>query len=203
MNFLIYGRAAVEVADLDTPALDEAHWSYMDTFADRMTARGLTLSPDRATWTGSLHVVHLDDPNAAHDFAVNDPYHRAGLFRGHLIRGFDSLLGRTMWDVTVEAEEVPFLGRADVRTHSGAGVGLRGGCRVEGHRCPPLARRGTARRVEVADLVDVARFHRGQGGSGSRVGWQSGVCRFGIGTRPSAVGRRPGSGCMGSNRARR
>jgi hypothetical protein len=37
MDYLIYGRAAVEVVDQDSPALDEAHWSYMDDFADRMT----------------------------------------------------------------------------------------------------------------------------------------------------------------------
>jgi uncharacterized protein YciI len=109
MNFLVYGRAFVEASDHDTPALDEAHWSYMEAFADRMTARGPTLSPDRTTWTGSLHVVDLDDANAARAFAVDDPYHRAGLFRDHLIRRFDNLLGRTMWDVTVQAEHVPFL----------------------------------------------------------------------------------------------
>ena len=109
MDYLIYGRAAVDVADEDNPELDEAHWSYMDAFADRMTARGPTLSADRTAWTGSLHLVNLDDGTAAGAFAVNDPYHRAGLFRDHLIRRFDNLLSRTMWDVTPDAENVPFL----------------------------------------------------------------------------------------------
>lgn len=109
MDYLIYGRAAVEVVDQDSPVLDEAHWSYMDAFADRMTARGPTLSADRTAWTGSLHVVDLDDGAAARAFAVNDPYHRAGLFRDHLIRRFDNQLGRTMWDVTPAVEDVPFL----------------------------------------------------------------------------------------------
>jgi uncharacterized protein len=114
MDYLVYGRATVEAADQDTPELDEAHWAYMDAFADRMTARGPCLSADRSSWTGSLHVVDLDSGTAAHAFAVNDPYHRAGLFQDHLIRRFDNLLGRTMWDVTAQAGDVPFLIIADM-----------------------------------------------------------------------------------------
>ena len=120
MDFLILGRAVVDADEQgDTPELDEAHWSYMDAFADRMTARGPTLSPDRQRWTGSLHVVDLPDAQAAHAFAVNDPYHRAGMFTEHLIRRFDNLLGRTMWDFTPGSDDVPFLviaeGHGDVR----------------------------------------------------------------------------------------
>jgi uncharacterized protein YciI len=113
VDYLVYGRAAFGVDDQDAPALDGAHWSYMDAFAARMTARGPTLSPDRTTWTGSLHVIDVDDCAAAHAFAVNDPYHRAGLFRDHLVRRFDNLLGRTMWDSTPAAGHVPFLIIAD------------------------------------------------------------------------------------------
>jgi uncharacterized protein YciI len=113
MDHLMYGRAAAGAGDEDVPELDEAHWSYMDTFAGRMTARGPTLSPDRETWTGSLHVVDLADGAAARAFALDEPYHRARLFRDHLIRRFDNLLGRTMWDVTPEPGDVPFLILAD------------------------------------------------------------------------------------------
>jgi len=113
MDFLILGRAVVDADDGDTPELDEAHWSYMDAFAGRMTARGPTLSPDRQTWTGSLHVVDLPDLQAAQEFAVNDPYHRAGLFADHLVRRFDDLLGRTMWDFTRRDDDLPFLVLAD------------------------------------------------------------------------------------------
>ncbi len=109
MDFLVYGRSALAAGDDDTPQLDEAHWSYMDSFADRMTARGPTLSADRQTWTGSLHVVDLPSPDAAQVFACNDPYHGAGLFTEHLIRRFDNRLGRTMWDFTPRSGDVPFL----------------------------------------------------------------------------------------------
>ncbi len=46
MDYFIYGR--------DEPGRDEvraeiteAHWSYMDGYADAMIARGPTLTPDR------------------------------------------------------------------------------------------------------------------------------------------------------------
>jgi len=114
MDFLIYGRAALSGHDhSDTPELDDAHWSYMDGFADRMTARGPTLSADRQTWTGSLHVVDLPNAEAARAFAMNDPYDQAGMFTEHLIRRFDNLLGRTMWDVPRRGDDLPFLCIAD------------------------------------------------------------------------------------------
>ena len=110
MDFLIYGRSAPGAdARSDTPLLDEAHWSYMDGFADAMAARGPTLSEDRQAWTGSLHVVDLASAQAAEAFARDDPYHQAGLFSEHLIWRFDNLLGRTMRDYTPRGDDVPFL----------------------------------------------------------------------------------------------
>jgi hypothetical protein len=118
MDFLIYGRRARSVADHGgNQQLNEAHWSYMDAFAARMTARGPTLSQDRQTWTGSLHVVALPNAEAARAFADNDPYHRAGLFSEHLIRTFDNRLGRTMWDFARQGTDVPFLVIADSEIH--------------------------------------------------------------------------------------
>lgn len=66
MDFLVYSRSAPAAADLeDDHELDEQHWSYMDGFADGMTARGPRRGTDRQTWTGSLHVVDLPGSNAA------------------------------------------------------------------------------------------------------------------------------------------
>jgi uncharacterized protein len=113
MDFLIYGRGALAGDVSDTPQLDEEHWSYMDTYADRMTARGPTLSVDRQTWTGSLHVLALPHAQAAQAFAWNDPYHRADMFTDHLIRRFDNQLPRTMWDFTLGSGDLPFFVLAD------------------------------------------------------------------------------------------
>jgi uncharacterized protein YciI len=99
MDFLIFSRGAAGAGDLeDDQALDEAHWSYMDRFADDMIARGPMLAADRTTWTGSIHIVDLPHPEAAQAFAEDEPYSRAGLFSQHVIRRFENRLGRTMWD---------------------------------------------------------------------------------------------------------
>ena len=105
-------------ADHD-PALDEAHWSYMDNFADGMIARGPTLGPDRATWTGSLHIVDLPSAEAAREFVENEPYNRAGLFEQHVIRRFTNLLGRTMWESAGGSDDPRFLVIAHVRIEAG------------------------------------------------------------------------------------
>ena len=61
--------------------LTEAHWSYMDRFADRLIVRGPTLSDDGAEHTGSVHVVDLADRASAERFATEEPYWLAGLYR--------------------------------------------------------------------------------------------------------------------------
>ena len=81
----------------------------MDRFADGMIARGPTLAADRATWTGSLHIVDLPSAEAAHEFVEREPYNRAGLYEKHLIRRFNNLLGRTMWEFPGASDEPRFL----------------------------------------------------------------------------------------------
>jgi hypothetical protein len=81
----------------------------MDGFADGMTARGPTLSPDRETWTGSMHVVDLPDADAARSFVSEEPYQQAGMFEDHSIWRFTNLLGRTMWDHVGRPDQPRFL----------------------------------------------------------------------------------------------
>lgn len=106
IDFLLYSRAAGSEPDA---ALTEAHWTYMDHFADGMIARGPTLAADRATWTGSLHIVDLRSADAAREFVEREPYNRAGLFHDHVIRRFKNVLGRTMWDFPRESVEPRFV----------------------------------------------------------------------------------------------
>jgi uncharacterized protein len=61
--------------------LAEAHWSYMDRFADQLILRGPTLSDDGTEHTGSVHVVNLADRASAERFATQEPYWLAGLYR--------------------------------------------------------------------------------------------------------------------------
>lgn len=78
--------------------LGEAHWSYMDRYAERLIARGPTFADDGETPTGSVHIVDLPDPAAARAFAFDEPNHQAGVYRDVLLRRWHNMLGRTMWD---------------------------------------------------------------------------------------------------------
>jgi uncharacterized protein YciI len=124
IEFLIYSRAAAGDREVD-PALTEEHWSYMDGFAEGMVARGPTLGPDRASWTGSLHILDLPSADAAHEFVEREPYNRAGLFEQHLIRRFDNLLGRTMWEAPAGSDDPRFLVIAHMPDADGHGPALR------------------------------------------------------------------------------
>jgi uncharacterized protein YciI len=125
MDFFIYSRAAPSTVDVEHErALDEEHWSYMDDFADGMTARGPTLAADRATWTGSVHILDLPNAEAAREFVEREPYTRAGLFEQHMIRRFKNLLGRTMWESGGASDDPRFFVIAhmlvDAGEHAGA-----------------------------------------------------------------------------------
>jgi uncharacterized protein len=80
MPFYVHAQDRPGVGtDLDD--LAEAHWSYMDQFADRLILRGPTLSDDGSEHTGSVHVVNLADRASAERFATEEPYWLAGLYR--------------------------------------------------------------------------------------------------------------------------
>jgi uncharacterized protein YciI len=120
IDFFIYSRAAASAADIEVdPVLNEEHWSYMDQFADGMTARGPTFAASGATWTGSLHIVDLPDLDAARRFVEREPYDRAGLFDDHVIRRFKNLLGRNMWEFPRESVHGGFLVIAHHRPEAG------------------------------------------------------------------------------------
>jgi hypothetical protein len=64
-------RALLHGATLDSPV--RCTWLFMDRYADAMIARGPTLAADRATATGSMHMVELPDAAAARVFAFEEP----------------------------------------------------------------------------------------------------------------------------------
>ena len=111
-TFQVLSRAsstAVASSELDEEALTEAHWTYMDRYADAMTARGPLLGPDRDSWEGSMHVVDLPSIDAVRAFVDEEPYQRAGLFETHSTWRFVNLLGRTMWEYDDPTDEPRFL----------------------------------------------------------------------------------------------
>jgi uncharacterized protein YciI len=110
LDFFVYSRDAADAAGLrDDQRLLEAHWSYMDGFAESMIARGPTLDTDRETATGSLHVLALPSVDAAREFVALEPNNRAGVYGEHSIWRFENLLGRSMWEFSGRPAEPRFL----------------------------------------------------------------------------------------------
>ncbi|MBO1330676.1 YciI family protein [Streptomyces sp. VRA16 Mangrove soil] len=96
MEFLCYHRDRAGSLPL-REALVEAHWAYMDGYAEKMIARGPTFADDD-TLTGSVHILDLPDVAAARAFAFDEPNYQAGAYRDVLLRRWRNVLGRTMWD---------------------------------------------------------------------------------------------------------
>lgn len=101
MDFLVLGRDregfAGELTGAEDARLNEAHWGYLDGYADRLIARGPILSPDGETHRGSVHVVSLESRAAADAFAFAEPYWLAGMYETVDVVGFENILGVTMW----------------------------------------------------------------------------------------------------------
>ncbi|MGW6820524.1 YciI family protein [Streptomyces sp. NPDC055005] len=97
MEFFVYHQDRPGSEGLRKELLEE-HWTYMDSYAREMIARGPTMSRDGGTPTGSVHMVDLPDPATARAFAFDEPGHQAGVYRDVLLRRWRNLLGRTMWD---------------------------------------------------------------------------------------------------------
>lgn len=97
MEFFCYHRDRPGSFPLRLELLEE-HWSYMDRYAKEMIARGPTLADDGDTPTGSVHIVDLPDPSAARAFAFDEPGYQAGAYQDVLLRRWQNLLDRTMWD---------------------------------------------------------------------------------------------------------
>jgi len=108
MLWFVHGRDRPGTAEL-RHELTEAHWSFMDDFADVLVARGPTLTPDRTRATGSLHIVDLPDAAAARSFAFDEPNYRAGVYADVLIRRFTNVTGRTMWQFPGTAVDDRYL----------------------------------------------------------------------------------------------
>jgi uncharacterized protein YciI len=97
VQFFVYGIDDEEV-DGQLDELSEAHWAYMDQFADQLVARGPTLSRDGTAHTGSIHILEAADLGAARRFAFEEPFARAGLYSAVTVTPWCNALGGTMWD---------------------------------------------------------------------------------------------------------
>lgn len=108
MEYFVYCRNKPDVDALRAEH-QEAHWSFMDQYGDRMIARGPTLNEDRSAPTGSMHIVDLKSEEEARAFAYDEPYAKAGVFADITIRRWTNALKRTMWDFEGDESEPRFL----------------------------------------------------------------------------------------------
>jgi hypothetical protein len=60
VQFFVYGIDDDGV-DARLDELGEAHWAYVDRFAEQLVALGATLSTDGTAHTGSIHVLDAAD----------------------------------------------------------------------------------------------------------------------------------------------
>lgn len=97
MEFFCYHRDRPASAALRAE-LREQHWTYVDGYASQLIARGPTFVRADGTPTGSVHIVELPDAAAARAFAFDEPNYQAGVYRDVLLRRWQNMLGRTMWD---------------------------------------------------------------------------------------------------------
>lgn len=77
--------------------LREAHWAYMDGFADQLVARGPVLDAAGMEPVGGVHLIEVADAAAAQRFVFEEPHHQAGVHRDVVLRRWSNELGRTMW----------------------------------------------------------------------------------------------------------
>ncbi len=93
MQYFVHGvdgDAATEQLDL----LAEAHWTYMDGYADSLVARGPTLSADGVHHTGSIHVLEAASLEDARRFAFEEPFWIAGVYASVTVAPFHNALDR-------------------------------------------------------------------------------------------------------------
>ena len=141
-EYLLYCRDKPDTAET-LERLTDAHWSFMDGYADRLQARGPSLSDDGEEHTGSLHIVRLATPEETDVFAYREPFYAGGVYQDVMIRRWENLLGRTMWEFETKSDDPMFL----ILAH--AGVPMAGF--AEAHRSFAAAHR--ARTVVYGSML--------------------------------------------------
>ncbi len=87
MLFAIYCIDKTDAAELRARNL-EAHAAYLASKPIDIVLCGPLRTPDGKTTVGSLFVVEADSIERAKAFNVNDPLHKAGVWRAEEIHAF-------------------------------------------------------------------------------------------------------------------
>ena len=109
MQFFVWGIDKPGMA-ATRAAIRNDHWGFIDPYEPALIARGPTLDlDDRDAKTGSIHILDVSDEPAAHAFAFDEPYARAGVFADIRLRRFRLELDRTQFQFDGPKDRPGFL----------------------------------------------------------------------------------------------
>ena len=109
MLFFAWGINKPGVKDRRTAVVHD-HWNFIDLYDDRLIARGPVLDPaDAAIVTGSIHILELDDWDAAKKFAYDEPFAANGLFEDIILTPYSHELGRTQFEFVKNPDRPRFF----------------------------------------------------------------------------------------------
>jgi len=98
MQFFMWGINKPGVQD-KRAAMVQDHWSFFDRYEDKLIARGPVLGPEENREVlGSIHILELEDADAARVCASEEPFAKAGLFETIIIKRFTLGLERTQFE---------------------------------------------------------------------------------------------------------
>jgi hypothetical protein len=80
MLYMIYGVDKKPAGDAIRAAARPEHFDYLKKHQDIVVLGGATLADDDETRTGSVLIINVADRAAADEFALNEPFRKAGLF---------------------------------------------------------------------------------------------------------------------------
>ena len=89
MLYFVYHADRPNALDVRQAARAD-HLAYIKNFDVRFA--GPTLNEATGDMDGSVLIVELPDAAAAHDFAKNDPYARAGLFASSVVKPWKQVI---------------------------------------------------------------------------------------------------------------
>ena len=98
MKYLTWGINKPGTTEQRT-SLIRNHWDFIEKYNNNLIARGPVMDElDFSVVIGSIHIVELKNLTEAEEFAYNEPFAKAGLFKSILINPFKLELKRTQFD---------------------------------------------------------------------------------------------------------
>ena len=81
MLFIVYGEDRPDGADEIRAKVRETHFAYLEKNKDILVLGGAMLADDGGKRLGSTLIINVPARSAADEFALNEPFRKAGLFK--------------------------------------------------------------------------------------------------------------------------